>query len=143
MRSIRNCLNRQLRDLCQKSLELEELSNQVEALLPTALAKICKVGSFTKGCLTLTTNDAVWATQLRYFLPELRDKLRKDAGMYQLSSIKVTVITPEIRHKKTKNVSKTILSEKTKANIISESQQCSYHPLKKALLRLAEGIPKS
>ncbi|KTD05616.1 DUF721 domain-containing protein [Fluoribacter gormanii] len=139
MRSISRCLNKQLVDLCQRSVQLEELANKIKLMLPDALANECQVGSFNKGCLLLTTTDAAWATQLRYAIPELRDKLRKEAGMYQLSSIKVVVIEPTLQYAKSVLTSKHELSEKAKAIIISESQHCTYEPLQKALLHLADG----
>jgi hypothetical protein len=140
MRSISRCLNKQLVDLCQRSMQLEELSNKINQLLPENLASECKVGSFNKGCLVLTTNNAAWASQLRYAIPELRDRLRKEAGMYQLSSIKINVIEPAVVYNKPNQAAVTHeLSEKAKATIISESQHCSYQPLQKALLHLAHG----
>jgi hypothetical protein len=139
MRSISRCLNKQLADLCQRSVQLEELTNKIKLMLPEALANECQVGSFNKGCLLLTTTDAAWASQLRYAIPELRDKLRKEAGMYQLSSIKVAVIEPKIQYEKPRPPQKHELSEKAKAIIISESQSCTYEPLQKALLHLADG----
>jgi len=139
MRSIRHCLNKQLIDICQRSIQLEELSNKVSQLLPENLAKECQVGSFNKGCLILTTTSATWASQIRYALPELRDKLRAEAGMYQLSSIKINVIDV-IYHSRlaSKTPGTQPLSEKAKASIINESQHCSYQPLQKALLHLAQ-----
>ncbi len=119
-------------------MQLEDLSNKVAHLLPQNLAKQCQVGSFNKGCLVLTTTESVWASQLRYALPELRDALRKEAGMYQLSSIKVTVIESVLSYEQPIKEA-TILSEKAKATIISESQNCTYEPLKNALIHLADG----
>jgi len=139
MRSISRCLNKQLVDICQQSVQLEELSSKVLQHLPENLAKSCTVGSFSKGCLILNTLDAAWASQLRYMIPELRDKLRKDSGMYQLSSIKVVVIESGIQYKPEKKTTNYGLSDKAKASIISESESCSYQPLKKALLDLADG----
>ncbi|KTC83887.1 Zn-ribbon-containing, possible RNA-binding protein-like protein [Legionella cincinnatiensis] len=138
MRSISHCLNKQLAEICQRSFQLEELSHKVKQLLPENLGKECYVGSFNKGCLVLTTTNAVWATQLRYALPELRDRLRKEAGLYQLLSIKVAVSTPIFQHEKSIQPQKNELSEKAKATIVHESQQCTYEPLQKALLRLAD-----
>ncbi|WP_298627821.1 DUF721 domain-containing protein [uncultured Legionella sp.] len=139
MRSISRCLNKQLLDLCQRSMLLEELSNKVKQLLPENLASACHVGNFSKGCLTLSTTNAAWASQLRYAIPELRDKLRKEAGMYQLTSIKILIAeATAIPYEKT-NVSAHVLTEKAKATIISESEQCTYQPLQKALLHLATG----
>lgn len=138
MRSISRCLNKQLLDLCQRSMQLEELSNKVTQLLPDNLATSCKVGSFSKGCLVLTTSNAAWASQLRYAIPDLRDKLRKDAGMYQLSSIKIQIVEPSVDYEKP-SPSPHNLTDKAKATIISESEQCTYQPLRKALLHLANG----
>jgi hypothetical protein len=139
MRSIKYCLNKQLADICQRSVQLEELSDKIMHLLPSNLAPWCQVGSFNKGCLVLTTTNAAWASQIRYAIPELRDKLRKEAGMYQLSSIKVTIIEPATQYRKADQPSSNDISDKAKANIISESQNCTYQPLRKALLDLANG----
>ncbi|CAM2957533.1 DUF721 domain-containing protein [Legionella worsleiensis] len=138
MRSISRCLNKQLADICQRSLQLEELSRKVAQILPENLASACQVGSFSKGCLVLTTANPAWASQLRYALPDLRDRLRKEAGMYQLSSIKIQLVEPVTQYTKQDNPSHA-LTEKAKASIISESEQCTYQPLRKALLHLAHG----
>lgn len=135
MKSIKYCLNKQLAEICQRSVQLEEFTQIISDLLPQELVPYCKVSSFNKGTLTLNTPDAVWATQIRYMLPELRDKLRK-AGIYQLSSIKVNVDT----NKEYQRITKTKeyeLSSEAKKTIIKESQTCSYEPLRKALIRLA------
>ena len=138
IRSISRCLNKQLAEICQHSMQLEELSNKITQLLPPNLASECQVGSFNKGCLVLTTNNASWASQLRYAIPELRDRLRKEAGMYQLTSIKINVVEPvEHKEKPAQQPKPHELSEKAKATIISESQHCTYQPLQKALLDLA------
>ena len=100
MKSIRYCLNKQLTEICHRSMQLEELSHKVSQLLAPELSPHCQVGSFNKGCLVLTSVNAVWASQIRYSIPELRDKLRKEAGMYQLMSIKVVVIEPKFDEKK-------------------------------------------
>ncbi len=138
MKSIRYCLNKQLAEICQRSVQLEEFTQKINNLLPADLAPYCKVSSFNKGCLVLGATDAVWASQIRYAIPELRDQLRK-AGMYQLSSIKVNVEAAITEHKKIKKSFNYELSNEAKSSIISESQNCSYEPLRKALIHLAEG----
>lgn len=143
MRSISHCLNQQLVDICQRSVQLEELSNKLSQWLPTELVGECQVGSFNKGCLILITSNAAWASQIRYLIPELRDKLRTEAGLYQLSSIKVSVVIPPLKPKKPIASKKHLLSEKAKASIISESQNCHYEPLQKALLNLADNVEQS
>ena len=140
MRSISHCLNKQLADICQRAVQLEALANKIRKLLPESLAKECNVGSFNQGCLVLTTTNGVWASQLRYVVPELRDQLRKEGGIYQLSSIKVIVVESITSNEKPDQLPKHSLSEKAKATIISESQRCTYEPLQKALLHLGACI---
>jgi len=135
MRPIRNCLNKQLTHLCQRSVQLEELSYKVSILLPPELAQTCQVAGFNKNCLVLNTTDAAWASQLRYAIPELRDKLR-EAGMYQLSSIKITMTESLLHANKSQLKSEHSISNKAKAAIINESQHCSYKPLQMALMNL-------
>ncbi|KGP64223.1 hypothetical protein EP47_04000 [Legionella norrlandica] len=139
MKSINRCLNKQLSEICQRSMQLEELSLKISRFLPENLADKCQVASFNKGSLLLTTTNAAFASQIRYLLPDLRDKLRKEAGLYQLSAIKITVIEPSPQLQKSIEKNSPTLSEKAKTTIISESQNCSYEPLQKALLRLAQG----
>lgn len=139
MPSIAHCLRQPLAALGQDTLQLQALTKTVHSLLPPQLALQCQVSHFSKeGRLLLTTSQATWASQLNYFIPELRDKLRKEAGLHQLSSIKVKVQDPSL-YKKTTPKAPFTLSDQTKATIISESQLCSYQPLKKALLHLALG----
>lgn len=137
MKSIKYCLNKQLSDICQRSIQLEELSEKVLQFIPKELAPHCQVASFNKGCLILSTTDGHWASLLRYALPELRDALRKEAQIYQLTSIKITINTELIQQKKN-CVKKQKLSAETKELIINESQQCTYQPLRNALLHLAD-----
>jgi hypothetical protein len=139
MKSIRYCLNKQLADICQRSVQLEELVEKINHLLPPLLAPHCKVSSFNKGCLVLVATDAVWASQIRYAIPELRDKLRKEAGLYQPSSIKISVADQSNEYQKPKKTISYELTKQAKENILSESQSCSYEPLRKALIHLAEG----
>lgn len=95
MRHITRCLNTRLADICQRAIKLEELNAKIHDYLPEDLRERCHVGSFNNSCLVLVTN-ATWATQLRYALPELRDKLRSEAGIHQLASIKVTVSMDDV-----------------------------------------------
>lgn len=138
MRPISRCLNNQLLDICQRAVQLDELNDKLKLYLPLPLAEHCRVGSFNKGCLILTTTNPAWATELHYRCPELRDKLRKEAGLYQLISIKVAVVeaTAESRRpKKTKSIIG--LSIAAKDTIRTVGELCNYPPLKKALYHLA------
>lgn len=136
VRRVNRCLNVKLQAICQQAVQLEELNAKLALFLPETLRTQCHVGSFNKGCLVLITHDQVWASQLRYSVPELRDKLRCEAGIYQLSSIKVTVAI-ESAAKPAKKTSIKPISTKARDNILAQASECSYLPLKDALLSLA------
>ena len=137
MRRINRCLNTQLLDICQRTVQLEELNSKLLGYLPQVLQEHCHVGSFNRGCLVIVVSDSVWASQLRYNIPELRDKLRGEAGIYQLSSIKVAIASTEKIHS-TKRPPAAGLSPKAREVILASGEQCNYLPLKEALQKLAE-----
>lgn len=137
MRRINRCLNPQLVEICQNAMELESLNSLVKTFLPSHLTNYCNVGSFIRGSLTLTIPNANWATELRYLIPELRDKLRKDAGLYQLTGIKIGIIENAESNYSKKSKKKLSLSNAARTAIYSASEQCDYEPLKTALRQLA------
>lgn len=138
MRRINRCLNPRLVEICQRNIQLEELNVKLHAYLPAPLNTHCQIGSFNKGCLVIVVNDAAWASQLRYMLPELRDKLRKEAGIYQLSSINISIIPEISSQQSTKKIETPKLSAKARAVIMESEKQCSYQPLREALYKLAK-----
>jgi hypothetical protein len=91
MRKITQCLNPTLTAICKRAIELESITVILHQYLPEHYRTYCKVSSFNKGCLVLLVNNALWASEIRYLLPELRDQLRNSAGLYQLITMKITV----------------------------------------------------
>lgn len=91
MRHITNCFNRDLTKLKSQADELAIVHKQIMQYIPAEIKPNCQISAFNSGCLILTVNDAIWASQLRFMLPEIRDKLRKEANLYQLTSIKVKI----------------------------------------------------
>lgn len=137
IRPINRCLNAQLLDLCQRAIALEELNDKIKANLPSPLKDNCKAAAFNRGTLVISTLNAAWATELRYQLPELRDCLRK-AGLYQLSSIKITLADPGHQTILSKESAESpLLSENARTCLKTASEHCNYPPLKEALSHLA------
>lgn len=128
MRSIAQCLNPHIAKICYQAMHLEKLNDLVQAYLPADLKPYCQVSSFNKGVLHLSTPDPVWAMQLRYSLPELRDKLRGQGGLYTLASIAVAIShqQPTALSPKTKPP----LSENAQSVIQKAHDTCLYKPLK-------------
>lgn len=110
MRHISRYISSELTSIYNQSKKLAEIAQILKLCLPENLEKNCQIGSFVKGSLILVVEDAVWATQIRYFLPEIRDKLRGNAKLYQLSSIKI-IIDPNLY---TKNLTTTTTIKKPK-----------------------------
>lgn len=137
LKPINRCLNKQLLDICQRAAQLDELNSKVKAYLPTDLVEHCTVASFTRGTLILSTAHASWATELRYVIPELRDKLRKEAGFYQLVSIKIAVTEKTYQQPLAKAKTAKPLSEKSRKDIQAASELCQYPPLREALYQLS------
>ncbi len=136
MRRITDCFNSSVNMLLKKASEIETLNSIVQQYFPEAAHIPCKVGSFNQGCLVLLVSDPGWATQLRFSLPALRDRLRQEAGLHQLSSIKialqmdgVVIDSPRPKEKTSK------LSKRACEHIINGSDS-AYPPLKEALERL-------
>lgn len=92
MRPIRQCINSKLTQICLQAIQLEELSITIGQFLPIELRPHCQVTRFQAGQLVLTTTSAVWASQLRYVIPELRDRLRAELK-WSLVSIQVKLQT--------------------------------------------------
>ncbi|MBA3535728.1 MAG: DUF721 domain-containing protein [Tatlockia sp.] len=136
MRSINRCLNAQLLNICQRSIQLDELNCKIKATLPAPLNNYCQVAAFNSGCLLISATNAAWATELRYRMPELRDKLRK-AGLYQLSSIKISLAEFDPQLPQEKLLVKKSLSTSARKNIRKAGELCSYQPLRDALYHLA------
>ncbi|WP_028388170.1 DUF721 domain-containing protein [Legionella fairfieldensis] len=136
MRPISHCLNSRLLDICHRATQLDDLNKKLNDYLPFSLIGHCQAGAFNRGCLLLIASNAAWATELRYYLPELRDKLRK-AGLYQLTSIKIALAEPDV-HTPSKQLNKLALSASARDSIRTAGELCSYQPLKDALYQLAD-----
>ncbi len=141
MRRINRCLNTRLIDICKRTVQIEALNSKLTEYLPKTLQPHCHVGSFNHGCLVIIVSDPVWASELRYSIPALRDTLRKEAGIYQLSSIKLMVAAVESSCTK-KHLKSPILSTKAREAILSGKEQCNYQPLRDALQQLASNKEK-
>ncbi|VEG91311.1 DUF721 domain-containing protein [Legionella spiritensis] len=139
MRKINQCLNRQLLEICQKTVQLGALNDRLHAYLKPHLRDYCMAGSFNKGCLVITITNPALATELRYELPDIREKLRKEAGLYQLSSIQIKIMDSQERmsYHPPESASRPTLSTTARQTILKAEQLCNYPPLKQALAKLA------
>ncbi|OGV31398.1 MAG: hypothetical protein A3E88_02960 [Legionellales bacterium RIFCSPHIGHO2_12_FULL_35_11] len=103
MRHISQCLNSKIAKTCMQTKKISDISNFMQNIIPNDILNNCKVGSFLRGSLVIIVNDAVWASQLRYLLPEIRDKLRNEMKLYELSSIKISIDKEIFKNKQIDN----------------------------------------
>jgi hypothetical protein len=137
MRHMSQCLNSRLTEIIERASAVKTLQAKIIEHLPQILREHVSVGSFQQGLLVLVVHDSVWASQLRYYLPELRTILRSKAGLYQLASVKISV-SADYQTPTTKLIRKYLpLSAKAREIIIAESDACEYEPLKRALSAFA------
>lgn len=139
MRRINHCINNKLQSICQRAMQLEEINNLLQHYLPSDLKEHCYAGSFNRGHLILVATDPTWATQVRYSVPELRDKLRVEAKLYQLTSIAVSV---QCNMEKSVSSKKKLpaISDKAKREIRMAADRCRHFELKNALYNLAQTV---
>lgn len=121
--------------ICQQAISIERLNDLVVQYLPEECKAYCKVSSLNKGHLILVTTDSAWATQLRFYIPTLRDTLRREAKIHQLVTITIQVKCPDVLLKNNKPT--LYLSTSAKESIAGASDKCDYLPLKNALKQLA------
>ncbi|GGI88641.1 DUF721 domain-containing protein [Legionella impletisoli] len=135
IRSINRCLNSKLQEICNHALKLESINQMVKTYLPASMKDHCYVGNFKNGCLKLILTEPIWGSELRYSLPELRDTLRREAGLFQLTSIKleIAILDSTVEKKQKRNLS---ISENARQDIIKRAHRVKHLELKEALYKL-------
>ena len=121
MKKISRCINQQLTSLYAKAEKLLWLNQRVLNHLPSHLAPHCKVANFEQGTLTLVVNTQVFATEMRYRLPELRSNLRKNEKLYELITIKLIVNQNEVTANQKKECKKIQTKHEVCSNLRKEA----------------------
>lgn len=137
MRHISQCFDRQLTVISQKIANLNALNKSIRKFLPDSLKTSCTVVAFKNGSLSIAIDNVHLAAELRYFLPELRDLLRKQADFRNLIALSIC-ICPENCTLPKKIQADHVLSKMERSIIAAAASQCeNYQPLKDAWTRLA------
>lgn len=137
MRKITECFDRQLTSIYQQIIQVEEVNILVKKFLPESLQSACQVSQFNLGHLTISISDVALATELRFFLPTLRDLLRQKARLHQLVSISISVSKLKLDKKDQPLIPKLSLSSAAKHAINEVSKICGHEPLQHAWKKMA------
>jgi hypothetical protein len=145
-----------LGQLVRQAHYIEDLNQFLQQTLAPEFTQPCQVGDYIKGHLTLLVFSAASATRLRFQIPDLREKLRKQPHWYALKSIQVKV-KPQWRSSLTTvahpaplatsypKSPKSVLSDEIAQQFAVLAQNLAQTPanarLKQTLLRLTENKP--
>ena len=139
MKKIHHVKDILLGSLLTKAKELVNLNHLISSYLDPAIQAHCHVANYRAGLLVLEVTSSTFATLLRYQVPELRDKLRKQAHLHELVSIKICVQDHHEDPKNHRPQQKACLSTTSRKHIKEMAGSVKDPELQEALLRLADG----
>lgn len=76
-----------LSTLFDKLKQLKQLNQLLAEYLDAKLVTHCQVANLENGSLIVITDNAIWATQFRFQIPDLLPKLRQHPALYHLKNI--------------------------------------------------------
>lgn len=82
-----------LSHLITKALSIDKLNNSLKKILSPELSEQCRLGQYENGIMTLYIHSAAYATQMRFYVPDLLTELRQHQAFYGLKSIQVKIAT--------------------------------------------------
>jgi hypothetical protein len=83
----------ELATLVHKVQRLQQLNQYLANILDSQLSKHCQIANFENEVLTLVTDSADWATQIRYKIPDLIEQLKDTPAFQDLKTIRC-IISP-------------------------------------------------
>lgn len=134
--------NSQVAALITHANYLSKLSQVVQALLPMPLSEHVYVANFQQHILTLVTDNPVWASRLRYSIPELRHKLKSHASFPGKIDEIVVKVSPDFKPLDKSSTSRGSTRTVDSASISTLAEHVDDSNLKQALLRLASHTQK-
>lgn len=134
--------SRQLSEIRDTICRLQKLNTCVAGQLEKSFSRHYQVASYTHGKLVLVTHSTAWATRMRYLMPDLIKKLRKDSVFAELKAI-ICLIDPGIHQffessPPLPEEKPPRLTESTRALLRRVSNSISSPELRASLLRLAK-----
>jgi hypothetical protein len=133
--------NKILQGLIGKLDELRRFNTLLtEHLNDTDIAKHCQVVKFDeKKCLIVIVDNGSWATQLRFHIPDLMTKLRKQQGLENLSGI-ICKTRPKasFNNPKSKNRSMKKISLETARTILDSAKTIKDKKLREIIEKIAK-----
>lgn len=94
MKILKDCFPKNLQHIFKTIEKIDIANSLVKEYLPEELKSCCIVTNLRQNVLVLAVSDGVWASQLRYQLPELLRVLRKEPMFCGLIKIEIIMKRP-------------------------------------------------
>lgn len=139
--AIKHCLNntsKQLNKIINKVHSLQILTQKLHSHLDRKLSHHCQVADFYDGKLVIAVTNGSWATLIRYAIPDLLEKLRREKEFDFLQQIQC-IIQPTLFTAQ-KNRTIPFLSPTNSQIIQTTAQNIKHAKLRHALLHLSKNV---
>ncbi|OQW91344.1 MAG: hypothetical protein BWK79_17110 [Beggiatoa sp. IS2] len=127
--------------LLQHLKQIQEIKKIFYKTLPAPLNQHCHLINFKENKIIVHADSALWATQLRYKIPELISMWQQQAvdGLSSIEAIEIRVRPPDDISSPAPSLPKILTpSYQTIELLRDQADNLSYLPLKIALLKLAD-----
>jgi hypothetical protein len=124
--------------LLVKLKHLQELQNILAVFLDKKLAAHCQVANLENNCLTIVTDNALWATQFRFQIADLLGELRKNPELCALREIRCKVRPKNHQSAPAKATTVQRLSKATSQNVLETAKHIKHGSLKVIMEKIAQ-----
>lgn len=134
----------ELSELTHQALRLKKINKLLQETLPAELVRDTRAVSFMNSCLLLEISNSSTATLLRYYTPTLLSQIRHHTEFASIASIKQQIKpnSPADMNIQKKPKPRPPYSQKVSLLLNQVADKIQYEPLKQALLKLSEHLPK-
>lgn len=84
-----------LGNLIQQIELLKILNQNLTSFLDSPLNAHCTVANYANDIMVLHTDSPVWASRLRYILPQLLNFMQDQCGLVSIKTIRIKVMPPQ------------------------------------------------
>jgi hypothetical protein len=121
-----------------KLKQLHQIQNILHCYLDKKLAPHCVVANFENHSLSIITDTALWATQLRFQIPNLLTQLRQHDELAKLQEIRCKIrpkqpLPPEIEYPQQER-----LSLETSKILLETAKSIKHSSLKEIMEKIAQ-----
>ena len=124
------------RQIMQRVDEIQLLQQIFSTIIPTELAKHCRVINIQGDSLVVGAEHAQWATRIRYSTPELLKQLSEHKQVPRINAIRV-VVSPPSSITTTKQVQRATLTEHQAQQILNMSENIDDEDIANCLRRIS------